>query len=676
MTSVLLCVYAKTWVIIATLHKYFYRHRINNMVELIVWYLVLLTFSISFYYLISLVLNKFVDKGYAFSKVVFIVFTSYIYWVLKHFSLSELAITATISLLYITIFAVSFKRGLLNLVKNNKKQIIYTELVFLIAYLAYTLFRAINPRIEGVEKLMDIAIVNSLAKSNSFPPKDVWFSSKTINYYYFGHLAPSWSIELFKFRFEYFYNTYLATIFALSFTAGFSIANTLTKKIRYALLLPILMLVAGNLDLILKKLSLQANYYYAEARSLLEYVITEFPAYSFLLGDLHAHLLNIPKVLLTIALAINLFLDNKTNNLKISFTGFVLGTLFITNSWDFIVYTPLIFLILFAKEFKKGKAIFKTLSMSYAVILLSATVPFILFHLNFEPAVSGFGFSKDFSGLKVIFTMFGAFIFMVLPFLATYLTKRKFKKDTNLLAVIFAAYGIFLVLLPEIGFLKDIYHTANPNFYRANTVFKIWYQAWVVLSIAGVYSIYYLANNLKTSFKYPYLICTTLLVIATLIYPINGVVYLFKANKAVRFKTLNGISYLNDNNSDEKEAIDWLNKNLAQQVVIMEKPGDAYTTDSLFSSYTGNPTPLGWINHEYGWRGDWAVVSAVLVDVENAYKLEDAKTISTILQKNNVDYVVIGPKEKQKYGDTAGKVIAKEGQVVFENESIKVVKVN
>ena len=84
-------------------------------------------------------------------------------------------------------------------------------------------------------------------------------------------------------------------------------------------------------------------------------VIDEFPFFSFLLGDLHPHVLAIPFGLLAIAVALNLFLGGWRGQinfpwgarLHINYTGFlfsalVIGGLAFLNTWDILIAAALI----------------------------------------------------------------------------------------------------------------------------------------------------------------------------------------------------------------------------------------------------------------------------------------------------------------------------------------------
>src|SRR5829696_4179684 len=63
-----------------------------------------------------------------------------------------------------------------------------SELVFVVAFEALALLVAYAPDVWNTEKPMDMAIMNAIQASPSFPPQDPWMAGETINYYYLGHL--------------------------------------------------------------------------------------------------------------------------------------------------------------------------------------------------------------------------------------------------------------------------------------------------------------------------------------------------------------------------------------------------------------------------------------------------------------------------------------------------------
>ena len=76
------------------------------------------------------------------------------------------------------------------------------------------------------------------------------------------------------------------------------------------------------------------------------YAITEFPFFSFWLGDMHPHVMALPFGLLALALALQTiarpaaptFAMGRRGWAELALTGIVLGSLYTINSWDFPTY--------------------------------------------------------------------------------------------------------------------------------------------------------------------------------------------------------------------------------------------------------------------------------------------------------------------------------------------------
>ena len=99
------------------------------------------------------------------------------------------------------------------------------------------------------------------------------------------------------------------------------------------------------------------NYWYPNATRFIPFTIHEFPIYSFVVSDLHGHVLDIPFVLLTIATIFTLFIGKKIKFIHLVFISFLLAIMYMTNAWDGLIYMllGLMFLALtyFFKDDKK-----------------------------------------------------------------------------------------------------------------------------------------------------------------------------------------------------------------------------------------------------------------------------------------------------------------------------------
>jgi len=349
------------------------------------WYLLIFITGILFLPLSFRILPAFLDKGYIFSKVLGIGILSYLIFLLgfSHvFSFtrfnSVLILAILGALIWITIsikgkiLIIQSRKEILSFLKENRKLIIFEEALFFLCILFWSYVRAHNPDIHDLEKFMDFGFLNSILRAEYFPPQDMWFTPYPINYYYFGHLMTAVITKISAIPSGISYNLMLATLFAFTFTGSFSIATTLVRKviskriILYGLLSSFIVTLSGNLQTIyaffkpydvenvvpfwnlpLALASFPNSYWYPNATRFIYHTIHEFPIYSFVVSDLHGHVLSIPLVLLTIAFLINLFFDRIINVKKIIILSFFLSLFYMTNAWDSIIYFGLSLFVIF-----------------------------------------------------------------------------------------------------------------------------------------------------------------------------------------------------------------------------------------------------------------------------------------------------------------------------------------
>jgi len=94
------------------------------------------------------------------------------------------------------------------------------------------------------------------------------------------------------------------------------------------------------------------------------------------------------------------------------------------------------------------------------------------------------------------------------------------------------------------------------------------------------------------------------------------------------------------------------------------------------SSYTGLPTLVGWSEHELGWRGNWEIIAARMGDIEKMYKSASKDEVDGLVQKYRVRYVVLGDKEKAKYGPNAGFALQQLSTTVMRSGNAQLLLIN
>jgi uncharacterized membrane protein len=224
--------------------------------------------------------------------------------------------------------------------------------------------------------------------------------------------------------------------------------------------------------------------------------------------------------------------------------------------------------------------------------------------------------------------------------------ERDGEREPVIFALGLISTALLLVLGTEFFFVGDVFHS------RMNTVFKLYYQAWMMLAVAGGFAVYYLTSRWRATFPgalwyragWGALAVVVLLGAAT--YPLGG-----WANRIHTFQgDFHASRFLSP---DEQNAVAWL-QGIAQgqDVVIAEAVGNDYDAAvARFATASGVPTVLGWQGHEDQWRGGrCAACAGRFADVNTLYQTSDANVMTDIARKYKITFVIVGDLERQQYG--------------------------
>jgi uncharacterized membrane protein len=99
----------------------------------------------------------------------------------------------------------------------------------------------------------------------------------------------------------------------------------------------------------------------------------------------------------------------------------------------------------------------------------------------------------------------------------------------------------------------------------------------------------------------------------------------------------------------EYAVAEWLRREAEPDAVIVEAAGASYTTSSWVSAHTGLRSLLGWAGHERQWRGSGAVPAEREAAVRTIYTGVDQGETRRLLEFYSVDYVLVGPHEREQY---------------------------
>src|SRR3989344_7433166 len=428
----------------------------QDIIFILQWWGMFLILGLIFLPLTASIFQNFYDKGYIFSKTIGMAFLSYSIFLFGILKLLPFTIITIILLLAVFLFinlfiAIKIRPLATSGLLRSLKLIIFEEFMFLGGLLFWSYIKAHEPTINGLEKFMDFGFVNSILRSTYFPPLDMWYSPFPINYYYFGHLVTAVLTKLSGISPYVTFNLMIATLFAFCFSSSFSIGFNLLKptlsRFRFkknmalGFVTAFLVSLAGNLHVIyaffkpynvenpkpfweLPFSLVQTNsYWYANATRFIPFTIHEFPLYSWVVSDLHGHVLDIPFVLLTIALLLQVFLSfsqpsttqaqisklkSQSHSLKLKvfsfelwfytlrfalyalLLAFMLAVMYMTNAWDGLIYFLLSILVI-AIILRMKKISFYYVLLAITILGVGFFVFSLPFSITFKPFVSGVG---------------------------------------------------------------------------------------------------------------------------------------------------------------------------------------------------------------------------------------------------------------------------------------------
>ena len=701
------------------------------------WWLLALLLGMAFMPFTSLLFGRFEDKGWFFSKALAIAFCGFTEWFLVATGLMVFN-TATCVLVCILYMAgmllltrIRQKKSESVLPWNHFRLIICGELIFAAVFLIWTFLAGMRPEAYGTEKFMDYGFMEAMMRSRTLPAIDMWYSGGTLNYYYGGQYFAVFLTKLSGSRVEVTYNLMRTFVAGFSFILPCSLAFQMMqdeKRLKNkggsgrgsriaGLIAGTAVCFCGNMHYVVYRWILPLvtrlrgeeyteSYWFPDATRYIGFrpdvpdkTIHEFPCYSFVLGDLHAHVVNIGFVLLMIGLLYAWSSDTRDRESYLDGTrlgmlreifqphifvvGFLLGMYQLNNFWDYVIYFvvaggTILFTNLVRQE-KTGTAIGITVAQAVLFAAVS-TVVILPFTLIFKTMVSGVALCRHHSLPHQLLVLWGLPCFTSILLIISMIRDRKKGGKKNpggflsgiavpdMYAGILALCAIGLILIPEIVYVRDIYEEGNA---RANTMFKLTYQAYIMFGIVMGYG---MVRLIRISKKVVYKIAGALALICltvTLGYMGNACGSWFGDGiQNLNYRGLYALGHLDVDFTADANAIYWLKDNIKGSPVVLEANGNSYTGYNRVSASTGLPTPLGWYVHEWLWRSDTENLNMISEDIQTIYTSEDLDVVKGLLIDYNVSYIFVGAFEKEKFGEELNEDLLRSlGRVVFEDGS-------
>lgn len=572
----------------------------------LLWLAAFRLLGVFFFPLTSAVFGKLRDRGYGISAFFGLMCCGWMIWFAAFFGFTYtrehiLWTFAGFALINIGI-ALLRRKELRIVIQKGRSEFLRSELVFLGCFAAFLLIRYGNPDLwhpyKGGERPMDFSYFNAILKSTIFPPYDPWFGGGYLNYYYYGIYLSGVMVKLLGVVPSTAFNLILATWYAFLGTAAYSLGVTLyaaarpegQRSHRAGLFSLAGMQVLGNFGTVVQIIDelvelgagvpadqvqgfmtsaaafftgiakrfqgeplrmYRGDWYWVPSRAIPDTSITEFPFFTFLYGDPHAHLFALPMTVLVLLWLTVMILRMQENGQRrflsdlgmIVCGAFLIGSLIPTNTWDMPTYLCISVVVMAAFGwvwgfFGKRKDLWRILLA--VCLLIGLTFAFFLPYLQTNYRENEFGYwDETRTPIGSYLKHWGLFLFMILSWYAieTYYwmaetplsAYRAYKAEHRgilsalilLAALMFGAllwigvriawialplmiwsavllmrkktdavrrFVIFLIGTALFAtLLVEVIHLSG-DYGRMNTVFKFYNQVWVILSVCGAFA--------------------------------------------------------------------------------------------------------------------------------------------------------------------------------------------
>ncbi|MGE5277260.1 MAG: DUF2298 domain-containing protein [Acidobacteriota bacterium] len=707
-----------------------------------IWYGSLLVLAAAALPLAWLFFSRLSDRGFGLARVLGLVLATYA----MNLSVQRLGLpngrrAATLALLLLAAAGGAVflrrRRAILAFVRENRRALLQSEIVFAAGFLLFLGLRALNPEITWGEKPMDFSILNILVRTRTLPASDPWFAGAPLGYYTFGQEMVAFLTLVTGLSTRYTFNLAFGLLGGTILQAAFSLARNWSGTLSGGFAGAAFVTLAGNLAGLREwwfvrrphHQALEWNYFWATSRVIKD-TINEYPLWSLLFADLHAHVLAIPLLLLVAAAALQFVRAHadpaafaRTRLLSAALLGGLAGAEALTNAWDAPLLAGLLVLTAVVAAFpgasvSSGRAIARALAGLALAAGAAVAVAFPLWARGGGPPGWGRNVEKGASGLDVA-TVFGLFFFLaaawwlcaaadrlgwkgarrtlvasagvlllaalalrsadafcvagILLFAVAALALSE--KPEDRLAQGFVASALFLVLFAQRLYIYD----------RMNTFFKLYLESWLLLAVATAALVFRPGGRPGSFARWPaalkggFAALATMALFTTVTVARGALTNTSPTRKGPRAgPTLDGLKYLETSEPGEYRAVAWMRRTISGTPVVLEAQGPSYQDFGRVSMLTGLPTVLGWEYHvqQRGNRVD--AIAARRSAVEAMYSNPSADAVETLLRRYHVGYVYVGPLERKTYPkaglakfETARELF----RVVYENPQARIYRV-
>jgi YYY domain-containing protein len=418
-----------------------------QLMDIFKWYLAIQLFGVVGFLLGYNIFASLKYRAYAVSKSLGLFSVAILGWFIFNKKLNFIEYSSFSIYLLLVLFCViawfqfaKYKEDILKFIFDNKKYLISIEVTFLVCFLICVLLRSYTPNIEGTEKPLEFVVINSILRSGFLPSEDAWCSGYPLNYYYLGQYIFCNVIKIAFINPSVAFNLINPTVLALILIGSFEFIYELTRKVSWSILAAFMTSLMGNLEpvsQILKNGWQIPAFRWWEAGHIIPNSFPEFPYWSFLHSDVHAHFLVHPFTLMFLFLVVafikgGFFLvtfedfKNKDKFILNVLYCLVLGSFMLINSWNYPVALVITFAGLYIHScfnLPENFRIMKIIAIIPSAIFYSLFSYFVYlaFYSYYLSPVSGIGIVDPLSRTTAgqFLMLLAAFLFPVTVFVVT-----------------------------------------------------------------------------------------------------------------------------------------------------------------------------------------------------------------------------------------------------------------
>jgi uncharacterized membrane protein len=210
----------------------------------------------------------------------------------------------------------------------------------------------------------------------------------------------------------------------------------------------------------------------------------------------------------------------------------------------------------------------------------------------------------------------------------------------NAFVLLIVLLGAGLALFPEFLYLRDQFGG------RMNTIFKFYFQVWILWSIAAAFATSLLFQVIASRWLILARFAIVVVVLMGLAYPAFGLGKRFDSMSAANI-TLDGTAHIERNNPEEMAAILFLRQ--ATLGPLAEAVGGSYSGFARIATNTGLPNVLGWPGHQSQWRGGAQEMGSRQPDIQRLYETSNWNDARSIIERYGIRYIYIGGMERSAY---------------------------